>query len=142
MTCRHLSDVEREAKIIAIMDQLGLARSANLQIGTPGSVIIFHSQLWNYFRATSNLGVRKTLSGGERKRLSLAQELMTDPKLLFCDEPTSGLDFATARRVVKSLQHLSNSGMTVICTIHQPSSEIFATFRIGLETLCKFQFQQ
>ena len=53
-------------------------------------------------------GVKKTLSGGERKRLSLAQELMTDPKLLFCDEPTSGLDFATARRVIKSLQHLSN----------------------------------
>jgi len=108
MTCKNLSDVDREAKIMAVMDQLGLSRSANMQIGTPG--------------------VKKTLSGGERKRLSLAQELMTDPKLLFCDEPTSGLDFATARRVIKSLQHLSSSGMTVICTIHQPSSEIFATF--------------
>ena len=54
-------------------------------------------------------GVQKILSGGERKRLALATEILTDPKLLFCDEPTSGLDFATARRVITSLKHLSKS---------------------------------
>ena len=55
----------------------------------------------------NNKGVQKTLSGGERKRLALATEILTDPKLLFCDEPTSGLDFATARRVIMSLENLS-----------------------------------
>ncbi|XP_054285069.1 protein scarlet-like [Macrosteles quadrilineatus] len=68
------------------------------------------------------------LSGGERKRLSLAAQMLTDPPLLFCDEPTTGLDSYNASSVVNVLQTLTSRGKTVICTVHQPSSEVYATF--------------
>ncbi|KAK2139564.1 hypothetical protein LSH36_1718g00024 [Paralvinella palmiformis] len=55
-------------------------------------------------------------------------ELLTKPSILFCDEPTSGLDSYTARNVVQSLKNLAEKGHTIICTIHQPSSEVFAMF--------------
>ena len=61
------------------------------------------------------------ISGGERKRLSIAVELLTGPKLLVCDEPTSGLDSATALSVMNTLYLLAQRGHTVICTIHRPS---------------------
>lgn len=70
----------------------------------------------------------KGISGGERKRLSFASEILTDPSLMFCDEPTSGLDSFMALNVVQVLKHLTENGKTVITTIHQPSSEIFSLF--------------
>lgn len=71
----------------------------------------------------------KGISGGERKRLCIAMELLTKPKLLFLDEPTSGLDSANAYAVVNVLKDIVRSGdCTVICTIHQPQSKIFNLF--------------
>ena len=70
----------------------------------------------------------KGISGGERRRLAFACELLTDPNLLFCDEPTSGLDSYMAMILVESMRELANRGKTIICTIHQPSSEIFEKF--------------
>lgn len=72
--------------------------------------------------------VLSSLSGGERKRLSLAVQMITDPPLLFCDEPTTGLDSYSACTVVTILRHLTDRGKAVICTIHQPSSEVFFLF--------------
>ncbi|XP_050684576.1 protein scarlet [Leptidea sinapis] len=71
---------------------------------------------------------RKTLSGGERKRLAFATELLTDPGLLFCDEPTTGLDSSSAQKMMTLLRANAVEGKTVICTIHQPSSELMALF--------------
>ncbi|XP_050369118.1 ABC transporter G family member 15-like [Argentina anserina] len=68
------------------------------------------------------------ISGGEKKRLSIALEILTMPRLLFLDEPTSGLDSAAAFFVVQILRHLAQDGRTVISSIHQPSSEVFALF--------------
>ncbi|XP_046994893.1 protein scarlet-like [Schistocerca americana] len=68
------------------------------------------------------------LSGGERKRLAFAAELMTDPLLLFCDEPTTGLDSFSAQKLVHMLRQLADQGRTVLCTIHQPSSEVLDLF--------------
>ncbi|XP_031259602.1 ABC transporter G family member 13-like [Pistacia vera] len=68
------------------------------------------------------------ISGGEKKRLSIALEILTRPQLLFLDEPTSGLDSASAFFVVKILKNLAHDGRTVISAIHQPSSEVFALF--------------
>ena len=68
------------------------------------------------------------ISGGERKRLSFATEILTNPSILFVDEPTSGLDSFTAEAVVRQLQQIARDGRTVIATIHQPSSELFALF--------------
>jgi ABC-type multidrug transport system ATPase subunit len=72
---------------------------------------------------------RKGISGGERKRVCVAIELLTSPKLVFLDEPTSGLDSTTALAVCETLKKLSASGQcTVVCTIHQPQQKIFELF--------------
>ncbi|XP_011080364.1 ABC transporter G family member 12 [Sesamum indicum] len=68
------------------------------------------------------------ISGGEKKRLSIALEIITQPRLLFLDEPTSGLDSASAFFVVQALRNVARSGRTIISSIHQPSSEVFALF--------------
>jgi ATP-binding cassette, subfamily G (WHITE), eye pigment precursor transporter len=70
----------------------------------------------------------KGLSGGEKKRTSIAVELVTNPKILFLDEPTSGLDSFTANKIVRLLVDFANKGKTVIATIHQPNSETFKLF--------------
>ena len=72
---------------------------------------------------------RKGISGGERKRLCIAVELLNHPQLIFLDEPTSGLDSKTAFEVCKALKNLSTVGeCTAICTIHQPAPNTFALF--------------
>ena len=55
-------------------------------------------------------------------------KLITNPSLLFCDEPTSGLDSYMAMSLVDCMAKLAKDGKTIICTIHQPSSEVFAMF--------------
>ena len=62
------------------------------------------------------------------RRLSFASEILTNPSILFCDEPTSGLDSFMAMSIVESMKNLAKNGKTIICTIHQPSSEIFEMF--------------
>ncbi|KAM6578703.1 hypothetical protein CsatB_030540 [Cannabis sativa] len=68
------------------------------------------------------------ISGGEKRRVSIALEILTRPRLLFLDEPTSGLDSASAFFVTQTLRALSRDGRTVIASIHQPSSEVFELF--------------
>ncbi|CAA7048497.1 unnamed protein product [Microthlaspi erraticum] len=68
------------------------------------------------------------ISGGEKKRLSIALEVLTKPSLLFLDEPTSGLDSASAFFVVQILRNIASNGKTVVSSIHQPSGEVFALF--------------
>ena len=70
----------------------------------------------------------KGISGGERRRLSFASEILTNPSILFCDEPTSGLDSFMATSIVESMKNLAQNGKTIIFTIHQPSSELFEIF--------------
>jgi ABC-type multidrug transport system ATPase subunit len=68
------------------------------------------------------------LSGGERKRVSIGQEMLINPSLLLLDEPTSGLDSTTAQRIVSTLRELAKGGRTIVMTIHQPSSRLFYLF--------------
>ncbi|CAM8944195.1 unnamed protein product [Rhodiola kirilowii] len=68
------------------------------------------------------------ISGGEKRRVSIALEILMRPRLLFLDEPTSGLDSASAFFVTETLRNLSRDGRTVIASIHQPSSEVFELF--------------
>uniref|UniRef100_A0A803LJI6 ABC transporter domain-containing protein n=1 Tax=Chenopodium quinoa TaxID=63459 RepID=A0A803LJI6_CHEQI len=68
------------------------------------------------------------ISGGEKKRLSLACELIASPSVIFADEPTTGLDAFQAEKVMETLSQLAQDGHTVICSIHQPRGSIYYKF--------------
>lgn len=105
---KHISYEQRMTRVNEVISELALSKCQNTKIGIPGRV--------------------KGISGGEKKRLSFAAEVLTNPSLMFCDEPTSGLDSFMALNVVQVLKQLALTGKTVICTIHQPSSELYAMF--------------
>jgi ATP-binding cassette subfamily G (WHITE) protein 1 len=95
---------EKQQKVSEIIQMLGLKKCEGTILGT---------------------ATEKGVSGGERKRVCMAMELVTNPSVVYLDEPTSGLDTYTAHSVVSLLKDLARSGRTVIATLHQPSSEIF-----------------
>ncbi|PWA60640.1 ABC-2 type transporter family protein [Artemisia annua] len=91
----------------AVINQLGLTRCKTSIIGD---------------------ALVRGVSGGERKRVSIGQEMLINPSLLFLDEPTSGLDSTTAQTIVSTLSELTRGGRTIVMTIHQPSSTLFYLF--------------
>lgn len=99
---------EKARRVLAVAEELGLTKCLDTYIGAPG--------------------VKKGISGGERKRLAIAIELLSEPSLLFLDEPTSGLDARTALDVIKAIRKLAEGGRAVIMTIHQPRSNIYKLF--------------
>ncbi|XP_070000443.1 protein white isoform X2 [Penaeus vannamei] len=105
---RHVTYDERIKRVNQVIMELGLVKCENTLIGVPGKA--------------------KSISGGEMKRLSFACEILTNPSLMFCDEPTSGLDSFMAQNVVAVMKNMAERGKTIISTIHQPSSEVFAMF--------------
>ncbi|KAI4305245.1 hypothetical protein L6164_028622 [Bauhinia variegata] len=68
------------------------------------------------------------LSTEQRKRLTIAVELVANPSIIFMDEPTSGLDSRAAAIVMRTVRNTVDTGRTVVCTIHQPSTDIFEAF--------------
>ena len=68
------------------------------------------------------------LSTEQWKRLTIAVELVSNPSIIFMDEPTSGLDARAAAIVMRAVKNVADTGRTVVCTIHQPSIEIFEAF--------------
>lgn len=68
------------------------------------------------------------ISTEQRKRLTIAVELVSNPSIIFMDEPTSGLDARAAAIVMRVVKNIVGTGRTVVCTIHQPSIDIFEAF--------------
>ncbi|KAL0333549.1 UNVERIFIED_CONTAM: ABC transporter G family member 22 [Sesamum angustifolium] len=104
---RTLTKEEKDQRAMDVIDELGLERCQDTMIG--GSFV-------------------RGVSGGERKRVCIGNEIIINPSLLFLDEPTSGLDSTTALRIVDTLHEIAEAGKTVITTIHQPSSRLFLKF--------------
>jgi len=106
---RKVTKSERQERVEEIMNDLNLKKCQNTLIGIPDRDV-------------------KGISGGERRRLAFGCELITDPNLMFFDEPTSGLDSFMAMSIVECIKKLAQQGKTIICTIHQPSSDVFDKF--------------
>lgn len=68
------------------------------------------------------------LSTEQRKRLTIAVELVANPSIIFMDEPTTGLDARAAAIVMRAVKNVADTGRTIVCTIHQPSIDIFESF--------------
>lgn len=97
---------EKDAYVETVIGMLELEDLAEALIGTPGAGLTLE----------------------QRKRVSIGVELAAHPEVLFLDEPTSGLDGQSAINIVRLLRKLSDSGQTVLCTIHQPAGEVIEIF--------------
>lgn len=100
---------EKEARVDAVLEQLGLTDCQNIMIGD------------------ELLGI-KGVSGGQKRRVSIGIELVKEPRAIFLDEPTSGLDSEMAVAIMDTLQTLAKSNRTIVLTIHQPNSLITSKF--------------
>eukprot|EP01135_Chromosphaera_perkinsii_P010280 Nk52_evm22s2085 gene=Nk52_evmTU22s2085 len=107
LSSRKFTREQKEARVEAVINELGLQGCADTVIGD---------------RLT------RGISGGQAKRVNIAMELVTNPSIIFLDEPTTGLDSGIALEVMTVVRSLTNGGRSVICTIHQPSGEIFQLF--------------
>lgn len=104
---REMPDAEKESVVEAVVDLIELRPILNKVIGHAGG---------------------GSLSVEQRKRVTIGVEMAANPSVLFLDEPTSGLDSRSARVVMRAVRRIAASGRTVLCTIHQPSYEIFSMF--------------
>ncbi|XP_032539459.1 ATP-binding cassette sub-family G member 5 isoform X2 [Chiroxiphia lanceolata] len=107
LTLKKCSNNFIKKKVDAVMTELSLSHMADKIIGS------------------HNIG---GISGGERRRVSVAAQLLQDPKVMLLDEPTTGLDCLTANQLVLLLSELAHRDRIVILTIHQPRSELFRLF--------------
>ncbi len=101
------TDEKINRMVIEMLNDLGLYETKDLKVGT---------------------SLDKTISGGQRKRLNIALELIREPSVLFVDEPTSGLSSRDSENIMDLLKELSLKGKLIFVVIHQPSSEIFKMF--------------
>lgn len=101
------NEEEIAKRVIEVLENLGLDQRKDLKVGSP---------------------LDKTISGGQRKRLNIALELIREPAILFLDEPTSGLSSRDSENVIDLLKELSLKGKLIFVVIHQPSSDIYKMF--------------
>ena len=98
-----MGDAEIHKRVLEVLRQLGLDSARDLKVGS---------------------AINKYISGGQRKRLNIALELIREPAILFLDEPTSGLSSTDTENVINILKELTYKGKLIIINIHQPSSDV------------------
>jgi ABC-type multidrug transport system ATPase subunit len=103
----HYKEKQIIELVMRVLLNLGLSDIRDLKVGSP---------------------LQKTISGGQRKRLNIALELLREPTILFVDEPTSGLSSRDSENIMDLLKELALRGKMVFVVIHQPSSDIFKMF--------------
>ncbi len=103
----NLTEEELDARVMEVLTALGLDQRRDLRVGSV---------------------LDKTISGGQRKRLNIALELIREPAVMFVDEPTSGLSSRDSENVIDLLKELSLKGKLIFVVIHQPSSDIYKMF--------------
>lgn len=103
----NYSGKEIDELVNKTLNRLGLLETKDLKVGSP---------------------LKKTISGGQRKRLNIGLELLREPAILFVDEPTSGLSSRDSENIMDLLKELSLRGKLIFTVIHQPSSDIFKMF--------------
>jgi ABC-type multidrug transport system ATPase subunit len=102
-----MSDEELDARVMKTLKDLGLDAAKDLKVGS---------------------AINKYISGGQRKRLNIALELIREPAVLFLDEPTSGLSSADTEKVINLLKEQTLKGKLIVVNIHQPSSDVYKLF--------------
>lgn len=103
----HFTEDQLHKRVMEVLENLGLDQRKDLRVGNV---------------------LEKTISGGQRKRLNIALELIREPAILFLDEPTSGLSSRDSENVIDLLKELSLKGKLIFVVIHQPSSDIYKMF--------------
>jgi ABC-type multidrug transport system ATPase subunit len=110
---KNFDKYDRKARVAEVLSAMGLKHKAKTMVGgtLPGGLML------------------RGLSGGERKRLSIAAGILAAPSIVFLDEPTSGLDSFAALTVMGHLKRMArDNGHVVIASIHQPRSAIWSMF--------------
>jgi ABC-type multidrug transport system ATPase subunit len=102
-----MSDEEINERVMKTLKDLGLDAAKDLKVGS---------------------AINKFISGGQRKRLNIALELIREPAVLFLDEPTSGLSSADTEKVINLLKEQTYKGKLIVVNIHQPSSDVYKLF--------------
>ena len=103
----NYTDLQITKLVSRTLDSIGLYEAKDLKVGSP---------------------LEKTISGGQRKRLNIALELIREPAVMFVDEPTSGLSSRDSENIMDLLKELALKGKLIFVVIHQPSSDIFKMF--------------
>ena len=102
-----MTDEEIDRRVLKTLKDLGLDAAKDLKVGSP---------------------INKYISGGQRKRLNIALELIREPAVLFLDESTSGLSSADTEKVINLLKEQTYKGKLIAVNIHQPSSDVYKLF--------------
>ena len=102
-----MNEEQLDKRVMKTLKDLGLDAAKNLKVGS---------------------AINKFISGGQRKRLNIALELIREPAVLFLDEPTSGLSSADTEKVINLLKEQTQKGKLIIVNIHQPSSDVYKLF--------------